>query len=52
MLVVLAALMVWRLVDLFNRRGRWHEELQETGYEEIVVAEKREGLISAQELAK
>lgn len=50
-LVVLAALMVWRLVDLFKRRGRWEEELQETGYE-AVRAEKREALHSAQELAK
>ncbi|NLE53085.1 MAG: hypothetical protein GX613_16930 [Chloroflexi bacterium] len=50
-LVVLAALMVWRLVDLFKERGRWHEELEETGYE-AAAAEKREGLISAQELAK
>ncbi len=30
-LLVLAALMVWRLVDLFRRRGRWSEELAETG---------------------
>jgi hypothetical protein len=28
-LLVLAALMVWRLADLFKRRGRWSEELSE-----------------------
>lgn len=50
-LVVLAALMVWRLTDLFKGRGRWEEELQDTGYE-FVKAEKREALHSAQELAK
>lgn len=31
-LSALAALMGWRLIDLFKRRGRWHEELaQEVG---------------------
>ncbi len=29
-LVVLAALMGWRLIDLFKRRGRWTEELAES----------------------
>jgi hypothetical protein len=28
-LVVLAALMVWRLIDLFKRKGRWSDELAE-----------------------
>jgi hypothetical protein len=28
-LVALAGLMGWRLVDLFVARGRWKEELQE-----------------------
>ena len=28
-LVVLAALMVWRLVDLFRRNGRWAKEAAE-----------------------
>jgi MFS family permease len=28
-LVVLAALMVWRLIDLFKKRGRWSQELSE-----------------------
>jgi hypothetical protein len=28
-LVVLGALMVWRLIDLFNQRGRWSHELAE-----------------------
>jgi hypothetical protein len=50
-LVALAALMVWRLVDLFERDGRWRKELAETGYTEV-EADTREGLISAQELAK
>lgn len=30
-LLVLAGLMVWRLLDLFKRRGRWAEELEEAG---------------------
>lgn len=30
LLVVLAALMVWRLVDLLRMRGRWREELSES----------------------
>jgi hypothetical protein len=25
-LIVLAALLIWRLVDLFKRRGRWKDE--------------------------
>jgi hypothetical protein len=29
-LVALAAMMVWRLVDLFKKDGRWREELTET----------------------
>ncbi|HLV44381.1 MAG TPA: hypothetical protein VKY39_05460, partial [Aggregatilineales bacterium] len=28
-LVALAAVMIWRLADLFARRGRWHDELAE-----------------------
>ena len=32
-LVVLAALMVWRLVDLFRRNGRWAKELTEASLE-------------------
>ncbi len=32
-LVALAMLMIWRLIDLFKKRGRWSEELSETGYE-------------------
>lgn len=50
-LVVLAAFMVWRLGDLFRRRGRWKEELKEAGLaasrpEEVVQqvpAESRAG---------
>ena len=30
-LTALAALMVWRLIDLFKGRGRWKQELAETG---------------------
>lgn len=30
-LTALAALMVWRLIDLFKKRGRWKQELRETG---------------------
>jgi hypothetical protein len=28
-LLTLAALMVWRLVDLFSRKGKWSEEMRE-----------------------
>lgn len=28
-LVILAALMVWRLIDLFNKNGRWKKEMEE-----------------------
>jgi hypothetical protein len=31
-LVALAMLMIWRLADLFKKRGHWAEELEETGY--------------------
>lgn len=37
-LSALAALMVWRLIDLFKKRGRWKQELAETaltGVEEV-----------------
>jgi uncharacterized membrane protein len=30
-LVMLAILMIWRLVDLFNRGGRWSKELEAEG---------------------
>jgi hypothetical protein len=33
-LIALAALMVWRLVDLFRRNGRWAKEAKETGLED------------------
>jgi len=32
-LVALALLMIWRLADLFKKKGRWSEELDETGYD-------------------
>lgn len=34
-LVALAMLMIWRLADLFKKRGRWSEELSDTGYDKI-----------------
>ncbi len=40
-LLVLAALMLWRLVDLFKKKGRWSKELAEVGHliegEEVVL---------------
>lgn len=33
-LIALGALMFWRLFDLFRRRGRWQQELTETGLNE------------------
>jgi hypothetical protein len=33
-LVALAILMIWRLVDLFKRDGRWSDESNETGYDQ------------------
>jgi hypothetical protein len=38
-LVALAILMIWRLVDLFKKRGRWSEELDDTGYDKSEAAE-------------
>lgn len=32
-LIALAILMIWRLVDLFQGKGRWSEELDTTGYD-------------------
>jgi hypothetical protein len=29
LLVVLAMLMIWRLVDLFRKKGRWSEEISQ-----------------------
>jgi hypothetical protein len=34
-LVVLAMLMLWRLMDLFKKKGRWEQEYIETGYGEV-----------------
>jgi hypothetical protein len=34
-LVVLAILLIWRLADLFKKKGIWTTELAETGYEEV-----------------
>jgi hypothetical protein len=33
-LVALAILMIWRLVDLFKKDGRWSDESKETGYDQ------------------
>jgi hypothetical protein len=33
-LIALAALMLWRLTDLFRRDGRWAKEAKETGLED------------------
>jgi hypothetical protein len=41
-LVVLAALMIWRLIDLFKERGRWRSEFEQS----------RMGRVSAGELTK
>ncbi len=32
-LTVLAALLIWKLVDLFKKNGRWKKELAETGFD-------------------
>lgn len=32
-LIVLAAFMIWRLVDLFEKQGRWTQEMAEEGLE-------------------
>jgi hypothetical protein len=34
-LVALACLMVWRLVDLFRRNGRWAKEAEEASLEDV-----------------
>jgi hypothetical protein len=38
LLVILALLMIWRLLDLFKRKGRWTEEVDES---ELAVEGKR-----------
>lgn len=50
-LVVLAALMIWRLVDLFQRQGRWSAELRAEGYEvDAGAAPARRAASSTREL--
>jgi len=34
-LVALGLLMLWRLVDLFKKKGRWVKEYEESGYSEV-----------------
>jgi hypothetical protein len=34
-LTVLAMLMLWRLFDLFKKKGRWQQEFDESGFEEV-----------------
>ena len=36
LLVLLAAVMVWRLVDLFKNKGRWREEKEHELWQEVV----------------
>ncbi len=48
-LAVLAALMLWRLIDLFKKEGRWAQELAEAGLATPVAAEEES--ISDQEVA-
>jgi MFS family permease len=43
-LVALAILMIWRLVDLFKRDGRWSDELNETGYDKPPDNETKESV--------
>jgi hypothetical protein len=33
-LVALAALLIWKLIDLFKHNGRWKKELAETGFDQ------------------
>jgi len=37
LLAILAALLIWRLIDLFRRKGRWTEE---AGEEHLAVEVK------------
>jgi hypothetical protein len=48
-LTALGALMVWRLIDLFKKKGRWATELAETGI--IGVPESADTLTSSGEAA-
>jgi len=50
-LVTLAAIMVWRLRDLFVRDGRWATELAESGLD-ISTGDSPDALATAQELSK
>jgi hypothetical protein len=34
-LTVLAMLMLWRLFDLLKKKGRWQQEFDESGFEEV-----------------
>ena len=37
LLVVLALVMIWRLLDLFKKKGRWSEEFAESRDEEKTI---------------
>jgi len=50
-LVALAGLMVWRLVDLFGREGKWRQELRESSVADR-APEQAEALRHAPEVAK
>jgi hypothetical protein len=38
-LIVLAALLIWRLVDLFKRRGRWKDEYETSRMDNVDAGE-------------
>jgi hypothetical protein len=35
LLVILAMVLIWRLLDLFRKKGRWSEEVQHELSEEV-----------------
>ncbi|MCZ7539886.1 MAG: hypothetical protein M5U29_08250 [Anaerolineae bacterium] len=51
-LVMLAGLMVWRLVDLFKREGQWRTELRDDPHLGVARGDASESLAAAQELSK
>jgi len=51
-LLVLAGLMVWRLVDLFKRDGQWRTELREDPHLSVAQGGAPELVAAAQELSK
>jgi len=51
-LLMLAGLMVWRLVDLFKGEGQWRTELRDDPHLGVVQGDAPESLAAAQELSK